>query len=59
VTISRPFKQVLIKAYLSGIVTEVLPSLGCVVETAGVRLTGAFGLGRRDQRGDPGTGVLA
>lgn len=46
VTISRPFKQVVIKAYLSGIVTEVLPSLGCVVETAGVRLTGAFGLGR-------------
>ncbi|MGE5580134.1 MAG: hypothetical protein ACM3WU_08845 [Bacillota bacterium] len=46
VTISRPFKQVVIKAYMSGTVTEVLSGQGCVVETAGVRLTGAFGLGR-------------
>lgn len=46
VTISRPFKQVVIKAYVKGTVTEVLPNLGCAVETVGVRLTGAFGLGR-------------
>lgn len=46
VTVSRPFKQVVVCAYLSGQVAAVLPDRGCVVETAGIRLTGVFGLGR-------------
>jgi hypothetical protein len=46
VTISRPFKEVVVRGYLAGRVSEVLPERGCVVETAAVRLTGAFGLGR-------------
>ena len=46
VTISRPFKEVVVHAYLTGHVTETLPERGCVVEAPAVRLTGAFGLGR-------------
>ncbi len=46
VTISRPFKQVVVKAYLKGQVASVVPGRGCVVETPGIRLTGVFGLGR-------------
>lgn len=46
VTIARPFKEVVVRAYVAGQVAEILPERGCVVETAGVRLTGAFGLGR-------------
>ncbi len=46
VTISRPFRQVTVAAYLRGVVTEIFPGRGCAVETPGVRLAGAFGLGR-------------
>ncbi len=46
VTISRPFKQVVVNAYLSGKVTSIIPERGCVIETPGVRLTGIFGIGR-------------
>jgi len=46
VTISRPFKEVITKAYLDGYVSEVIPDRGVVVETKGIRITGIFGLGR-------------
>jgi hypothetical protein len=46
VTIARPFKEVVVRAYLAGRVAEVLPERGCVVEAKAVRITGAFGLGR-------------
>jgi len=46
VTISRPFKEVVTKAYLDGYVSEVIPERGVVVETKGIRITGIFGLGR-------------
>lgn len=46
VTISRPFKQVEVDAYISGRVTEVLPGQGCVVQTPGIRLNGIFGVGK-------------
>lgn len=46
VTIARPFKEVVVKAYVQGIVEEVIPNRGVVVATPAVRLTGIFGLGR-------------
>jgi len=46
VTISRPFKQVVLNAYVSGTVVEVVRDLGCVVETVGVKLNGIFGVGK-------------
>jgi len=46
VTISRPFKEVVVKAYITGRVSSVMEHLGCVIETPGVRLTGMFGVGR-------------
>jgi len=46
VTIARPFKQVIVNAYIQGRVTEVLENRGCIVETPGIRITGIFGLGR-------------
>lgn len=46
VTISRPFKQVVVNAYIPGTVSQVLPGRGCVVETPGIRVTGIFGIGR-------------
>lgn len=46
VTISRPFKEVVVKAFITGRVSSVMERLGCVVETPGVRLTGMFGVGR-------------
>lgn len=46
VTISRPFKQVVVNAYVSGTVSEVMPGNGCVIETPGVRVNGIFGIGR-------------
>ena len=45
-TISRPFKEVALTAYITGRVSSVIEHLGCVVETPGVRLTGMFGVGR-------------
>lgn len=45
-TISRPFKEVAVSAYITGRVSKVIEHLGCVVETPGVRLTGMFGVGR-------------
>jgi hypothetical protein len=46
VTISRPFKEVVVRAYLSGKVAQILPQRGAVVETPAVRVTGIFGVGR-------------
>jgi hypothetical protein len=46
VTISRPFKEVVVRAYVRGKVSEVLPNRGVVVETPAVRITGIFGVGR-------------
>lgn len=46
VTVSRPFKQVVLNAYVSGTVAEVMPEMGCVVENTGIRLNGVFGLGK-------------
>ena len=46
VTISRPFKQVTVTAYVRGRVAALLEARGCVVETTGIRLTGIFGFGR-------------
>ncbi|NLC15283.1 MAG: hypothetical protein GX784_03030 [Firmicutes bacterium] len=46
VTISRPFKEVVVNAYVQGTVSEVIENRGCVVDTTGIRLTGVFGLGR-------------
>lgn len=46
VTISRPFKEVVVSAYISGTVSEVLPGSGCVVETPGTKLNGIFGIGK-------------
>ena len=46
VTISRPFKQVVVNAYLSGTVSSVTPGEGCVVRTPGLRLNGIFGIGK-------------
>ncbi|MCL4425934.1 MAG: hypothetical protein M1553_10970, partial [Firmicutes bacterium] len=46
VTIARPFKEVVVKGYINGRVTRVLPNRGVVIETPAIRLTGIFGLGR-------------
>lgn len=46
VTIARPFKEVVVKAYIEGVVDEVIPNRGVWVATPAVRLTGIFGLGR-------------
>jgi len=46
VTISRPFKEVVTRAYLNGVVAEILPGRGAVVQSPGVKLTGVFGVGR-------------
>jgi len=45
VTISRPFKEVIVDAYVQGEVTEILPQFGAVIETKGVLINGVFGLG--------------
>jgi len=46
VTISRPFKEVIVNAYMRGVVSDIIPERGAVVEVPAVRLTGIFGLGR-------------
>ncbi|MDQ7793510.1 MAG: hypothetical protein RDU89_03730 [bacterium] len=46
VTISRPFKEVIVRAYVSGAVATLLPGRGAVVETPAARIIGAFGVGR-------------
>jgi hypothetical protein len=46
VTIARPFKEVVVDAYLQGRVASVIPQRGAVVETPGIRLTGIFGVGK-------------
>ena len=46
VTIARPFKEVVVKGYIEGTITEVLPGRGVWVEAPAVRLTGIFGVGR-------------
>jgi len=44
-TISRPFREVVVKAYLSGRVSRVLPEYGVNIESPGVVVNGAFGVG--------------
>ena len=46
VTIARPFKEVVVKGYITGTVKEVIPARGVIVEAPAVRLTGIFGVGR-------------
>jgi hypothetical protein len=46
VTISRPFKEVVVRAYIQGTVGTLIPNRGAVVEVPAVRLTGIFGVGR-------------
>lgn len=46
ITISRPFKEVVVSAYLRGKVGSVIPQRGAVVEVPAVRLTGIFGVGK-------------
>ncbi len=46
VTISRPFKEVVVNAYLRGKVGSIIPKRGAVVEVPAVRLTGIFGVGK-------------
>lgn len=46
VTISRPFKQVIVRAYIQGVVSEIIEKRGCVIETPGIKINGVFGLGR-------------
>ena len=46
VTIARPFKEVVVKAYIHGHVAEVMPERGVVVESPAVRIPGIFGVGR-------------
>jgi hypothetical protein len=46
VTIARPFKQVVVRAYLEGKVGALIPKRGAVVEVPGIRLAGIFGVGR-------------
>jgi hypothetical protein len=46
VTIARPFKEVVVKGYIDGTVTEVGANRWAVVEAPAVRLTGIFGVGR-------------
>ncbi|HCW50762.1 MAG TPA: hypothetical protein DGR79_01645 [Clostridiales bacterium] len=45
VTISRPFKEVVVSAYLKGRVASIIPQRGAVIEVPAVRLTGIFGVG--------------
>ncbi|MBX6350855.1 MAG: hypothetical protein IRZ11_05035 [Clostridia bacterium] len=45
VTISRPFKEVVVRAYVEGQVVERLEGRGAVIETPAVRIAGIFGLG--------------
>jgi transcription antitermination factor NusG len=51
VTVSRPFKQVTVNAYVSGTVSGVTPGSGCVVETPGISISGIFGVGRETHGG--------
>ncbi|MHB8926225.1 MAG: hypothetical protein ACYC9Q_01000 [Bacillota bacterium] len=46
VTIARPFKEVVVKGYITGTAREIIPARGVVVEAPAVRLTGIFGVGR-------------
>jgi hypothetical protein len=46
VTISRPFREVVVNAYVEGRVSKVMETRGCVIETPGIKINGIFGLGR-------------
>ena len=45
VTIARPFKEVVVKGYISGTIAEIIPQRGVIISTPAVSLTGVFGLG--------------
>lgn len=46
VTIARPFKEVVVSAYVQGKIGSIIPQRGAVVEVPAIRLTGIFGVGR-------------
>ncbi len=46
VTIARPFKEIVVNAYVQGVVSEIIEQRGCIVDTPGIRLAGVFGLGQ-------------
>ncbi len=46
VTLARPFKEVVVKAYVRGKVGSIIPQRGAVIEVLAVRLAGIFGVGR-------------
>ncbi len=46
VTIARPFKEVVVNAYIQGKVGSIIPQRGAVIEVPAVRLTGIFGVGK-------------
>ncbi len=45
ITIVRPVKPSQVKAHLPGVVTEILPEVGAVVEATGSYIEGVFGVG--------------
>ncbi len=45
VTIARPFKEVVVDAYITGVVEEIIPERGAVVESPAVVINGVFGVG--------------
>ncbi len=51
ITISRPFREIIIDAYIKGTVAEVIPKYGAIVQSKGVIINGVFGLGP-EQHGD-------
>jgi hypothetical protein len=61
VTISRPWREVVVRAFLRGRVEEVLPQRGAVVEAVALRQPGVFGAGRETfgllapEVGEPGS----
>ncbi len=46
VTISRPFKEVVVDAYLRGVITDTISDRGVVVEVPAVKINGVFGVGK-------------
>ena len=42
VTISRPFKEVVVYAYIEGEVVEIIEDRGCVIETPGIKINEYF-----------------
>ncbi len=49
ITIVREIKPSQVKAHIAGVVTEIVPDFGCVVESNGACLEGVFGIGGEKQ----------